>query len=103
MTLTIIKRPQAERDIEESFVFIGEKDIDSGLDFLFAVEQTLEFLALHPFVGRVGSFKVEELQNVRLWRVKTYEKHLILYLVSENAIEVMRVIHAARDYTKFFE
>ena len=103
MTRAIIKRPQAERDIEESFVFIGENDSDSGLDFLLAVEQTLEFLALHPFVGSVRSFKDTELQNVRLWRVKTYDKHLIFYLVTEQAIEIIRVIHAARDYTKFFE
>jgi plasmid stabilization system protein ParE len=103
MSLAILKRPQAERDIEEAFVFIAEADFDSGLDFLFAVEQSLEFIAANPLVGSRRSFAVPGLENVRMWRVKSYEKHLLFYLVHEHAIELVRLIHSARDYRKVLE
>lgn len=81
MSLPVFKRPQVERDIEEAFVFIGEGDFDTGLDFLFAVEQTLEMIGQNPFIGSEREFVSPELKGVRMWRVKTYEKHLIFYRV----------------------
>ena len=53
----IYKHTQAERDLENAFVFIGEKDFDSGLDFLFAAEQTFELLAKMPFIGSPRDFR----------------------------------------------
>ena len=35
MTASILKRPQAERDIEEAFVFIAERDVRGGAGFPF--------------------------------------------------------------------
>lgn len=69
----ILKRPQAERDIEEAFVYLGERDEDAGLDFLFAVEETLELIAAN------------------------------LYFVRENAIELIRLIHSSLDYNRVFD
>ena len=103
MNRAILKRPQAERDIEEAFVFIAEADFDSGLDFLFAVEQSLELLAANPHIGRQRNFAAPELQNLWMWRVKSYEQHLLFYLIRDDAIELARLIHSARDYRKVLE
>ena len=103
MSRAILKRPQAERDIEEAFVFIGADDFDSGLDFLFAVEQSLEFIAANPLVGSRRSFAVPGLKNVRMWRIKSYEKYLIFYLVHDQAIELLRLVHSARDYRRVLD
>lgn len=40
MKLSILKRPSAERDIEECFVYIAEDNPDIGIAFLVAVEET---------------------------------------------------------------
>ncbi len=103
MTRKISKRPQAERDIEEAFVFVAETDFDSGLNFLHAVEQSFEMIAENPFVGSERKFAAPELGNVRMWRVKSYEKHLIFYFVRDDVIEVLRVIHSARDYIRILD
>jgi toxin ParE1/3/4 len=103
MIRSVFKRPQAERDIEEVFVFLAEINFDSGFDFLFAVEQTLEMIAENPLVGSERNFAAPELQNVRMWRIKSYEKHLIFYFVRDDAIEILRVIHSATDYTRAFD
>ena len=39
MTLKIRKLPQAERDIEECFVYIAEDNLDIGIKFLEAFEK----------------------------------------------------------------
>ena len=35
--------------------------------------------------------------------MKGFPKHLIFYRISENEIEVIRVIHGARDIENLFE
>jgi plasmid stabilization system protein ParE len=52
----VYKREQAKRDLEETFVFIGEQNFDAGLDFLFAAEQTFELLAGRPRLGSTRRF-----------------------------------------------
>lgn len=103
MTARILKRPQAERDIEEAFVYLAERDEDAGLDFLFAVEETLELIAANPLIGAERQFPASELSGIRMWRVKSYEKYLIFYFVRENAIELIRLIHSSLDYNRVFE
>ena len=39
MSLRIFRRPQAERDIEDAFVFVAGKSEDAGIDFLCAVQE----------------------------------------------------------------
>lgn len=103
MTRKLLKRPQAERDIEEAFVFIAEADFDSGLDFLHAVEQSFEMLTENPFIGSERKFDAPELRRARMWRVKSYEKYLIFYLVHDDIVEILRLIHSARDYTQILD
>ena len=50
------KRERAKRDLEEIFVFLGERNLDTGLDFLFAAEQTFELLAQMPRLGSLRRF-----------------------------------------------
>jgi len=75
----VTKRTQAERDLEESFVFIGERDLDSGFDFLAAAEHTFEFLSKMPLIGSPRAFSPARLSNVRQWPIKGYELYLIFY------------------------
>lgn len=93
----VTKHTQAERDIEEAFVFIGERDLDTALDFLFAVEQTFELLAQMPFLGVARDFRHSRLRGVRQWHIKSYEEYLIFYRPVEDGIEVLRVLHGKRD------
>ena len=102
MSYEIFKRPQAERDIEECFVYIAEDNLDTGVYFLVAVEESIERLTEFPRLGTQRTFQDKRFQNVRLWRVKGYENYLIFYTVSENNIEVIRVLHSSRDIEELF-
>ncbi len=102
MSREIFKRPQAERDIEECFVYIAEDNLDVGVRFLVAVEDSLEQLAKFPSIGKRRNFSDARFQNVRMWRVKGFESYLIFYSVTENTIEVIRLLHGSRDIEDLF-
>jgi len=102
MSYRIFKRPQAERDIEECFVFIAEENLDTGVYFLVAVEDSLEQLAKFPLIGKQSEFQNKQFQNLRMWHVKGYENYLIFYTVIEETIEVIRVLYASRDIKDIF-
>ena len=42
--------------------------------------------------------KLGQFPNLRMWRVREFEKYLIFYQPDADDIEIMRVIHAAQDY-----
>ena len=37
------------------------------------------------------------LAGLRSWRIEGFEKHLIFYRPADDGIDIVRVIHAARD------
>ena len=64
---------------------------------LDAVRRTVESLRDHPFVGpRYGSSS-PQLQNLRSWPVAGFEAVRIYYLLDEDAIHVIRMLHGKRD------
>ncbi len=102
MTCELFKRPQAERDIEECFVYIAENNLDTAVYFLVAVEDSLDQLAEFPLVGKQRNFIDKQFQNIRMWHVKGYPDYLIFYQVNNNRIEIIRLIHGSRDINMMF-
>lgn len=103
MKFEVRKRPQAERDIEECFVFIGEANLDVAVHFLVAVEETVEIIAENPFVGNLREFKDSKARNIRMILVKGFRSYRIFYKTDDNAIEIVRVLHGARDLRGIFD
>lgn len=100
--MNVTKRPQSERDIEECFVYIGEENLDAGVHFLVAVEESLEFVAKMPLIGSPREFRSTRLRNMRVWPVKEFEDYLIFYRPTDDGIEVLRVLHGKRDIEDIF-
>ena len=70
---------------------------DIAVRFRDAVRRTVESLREHPFVGpRYGSSS-PQLQNLRSWPVAGFEAIRIYYLLDEDAIHVIRMLHGKRD------
>ncbi len=99
----VTKRTQAERDIEESFVYIGEENLDAGVRFLVAAEESIDFVAKLPLIGSPREFRSSRLRNIRVWPVKGFEYYLIFYRPTDDGIEVLRVLHGKRDIEEVFD
>ncbi len=81
---------------------IAESNLDAGVYFLVAVEDSLEQIAKFPMLGKEKNFRDKRFKNVRMWHVKGYEKYLIFYTISENTIEIIRVLHGSRNIEDLF-
>ena len=102
MTL-VLKSPQAERDIEECFVFIGEDNLDAGIKFLLAVEDSLEKLAEFRFMGKSFNSPNKFITDLRIWHVAGFESYLIFYTVLKTEITIVRLLHSSRDIEALFD
>lgn len=65
MNREVRKKPQAERDIGECFVYIGENNLDTAVYFLVAVEDSIEQIGRNPFIGNLREFKDSRIKNLR--------------------------------------
>lgn len=102
MPAEIFKRPQALRDIEECFVYIAENNVDIGIRFLIAVENSMQQIAEFPFIGKERRFANKQFQSIRMWHVRGFENHLIFYLTIEATVEVIRVLYGSRNIEELF-
>ena len=99
----ILRRVPAKRDIIEHFVFIAEAGgLETAERFLDSVSNTLEELARMPRMGVLRRFRNPSFGDVRMWRVKDFRKYLIFYRLLGDGIEVLRVLHGARDIESLF-
>jgi toxin ParE1/3/4 len=82
---------------------LADADEEIAQKFLNACNDTFLFLAENKYVGSIRKFKTAQLSEVRMWRVKGFEKYLIFYTPTENGIRILHVIHSATDYNWAFE
>lgn len=83
--------------------YLAENDEEIAQRFLNACDETFLFLAENRLIGSIGKFKNSKLSEIRMWRVKDFEKHLIFYIPTENGIRILHVLHSATDYNRAFE
>lgn len=105
MTRRLVRiQPAATRDLDHHAAFIAEDSVEVAIRFLAAAEQTANFLADSPLIGVAcdGFFNSPAAKDVRIWRIKGFPNHQILYRSIESELLVIRVIHAAQDKKQFF-
>lgn len=83
--------------------YIAEDDEEAAQRFLDACDDTFRFLADNRFIGSVRRFESVKLSEVRMWRVKGFEKYLIFYQPLEYEVKILHVFQSARDYNRVFE
>jgi toxin ParE1/3/4 len=103
MTPRIVRRAEARQDLVEHFVFIGQDSVDAADRFLAAAESAFEQLAQMPGMGSPREFRNPHLAGIRQWRIAGFEKYLIFYRPLEGGIEILRVLHGARDIRRILE
>jgi toxin ParE1/3/4 len=81
----------------EIATFIGQDRPVAAERFLTAAERTFAQLARMPRVGRVYHAEHPTLGEIHSVRVRGFANYLIFYRLVEGDIEVLRVVHGARD------
>ena len=94
----IVFRPRAWEDVQESAEYLAENaSTRIAEQFLDAVVELSERLAAIPRMGASCHFANPLLQGVRRFSVTGFDKWLVFYRATDSGIEVIRVLHGARD------
>ena len=75
---------------------------DSGT-ILIAIDDITHRLAATPQMGPACHFRNPRLRGVRRFPVSGFEKWLVFYQSSDGDIEVVRVLHGARDIASILD
>jgi toxin ParE1/3/4 len=67
-----------------------------------AVTSTLLRIRKRPLSGSPCSFSLQELRNIRRMPITGFPKHLVFYRYKSGEIEVLRIVHGARDLENLF-
>ena len=94
--------PKAERDLDEVFNFIAADNPGAAERVRRTILNTADFLALHPELGRRIRNTSPRHVQIRWFVVPTFRDYLIFYQPFQETIVVVRVLHAAQDWTRFF-
>jgi toxin ParE1/3/4 len=87
----IQRTPRADQDLEELWFFIAQDDPIAADRWLDTLEEKIGLLADHPLMGPARPDIAREL------RYHPVGNHLLLYRVIQGGIEIVRVVHGARD------
>jgi toxin ParE1/3/4 len=99
----VVTRTAAKRDLTDHFVFLGENaSVDVARRFLRACNVSFQALAQMPELGAERAFRNPCWSTVRAWPVKGFERYLIFYRPLPDGVEILRLIHGARDIESLF-
>ena len=94
-SLAIRRSAKAESDLLEIWLYIAERDADAADRVLDEIARVWRLIATHPKMGRE---RPEILPGVRSLAVMSWT---IFYLVEAEFVEIVRVLHGARDLDDF--
>lgn len=89
MSLPVILRPEADRDVENNFKKLELVRVGLGLRFISRLREVLVRIESNP-----GLYGVvwQEVRAVRLLKFK----YVVYYIVLANRVDVLAVLHGAR-------
>ena len=94
--------PKAERDLYDHCDFIAADDPEAAQRVRRVILNTADLLAQHPELGRRIRHATSRHAQIRWFVVPKFRNYLIFYQPYRETIMVIRVLHAAQDWTRFF-
>ena len=92
----IIKRPRAKIDLIEIWDYIADDSEARADTFIDRIDQKFRTLAQRPAIGRLRDELAADLRSFPVGR------YVIYYRPLPNGVEIVRVLHSARDLNADF-
>ena len=98
MSGRVVKRPRALRDLDAGAAYIQERSgPERAIRFLRAADSTFATLAGVPGMGVRYEPDEPLYADLRYFPITRHRKFLVFYRPLPDGIEVLRVLHGARD------
>jgi toxin ParE1/3/4 len=88
---TIVVRPRALYDLAEIWAYIADDSVDRADAFAALIDRKFQTLSRRPGIGRTRPELATDLRSFAVGN------HVIFYLPIANGVEIVRVLHGARD------
>jgi plasmid stabilization system protein ParE len=98
MTRKIVRHDEFRRNIVDLALAIARDSETMAQRFFDASDATLERLAQSPGLGSLLDPNDANFENVRLWRVRGFPRHIIFYRDLPDQIQAIRAVHASTDW-----
>ena len=100
----VFTQRQAKEDTNDIWRYIAHDNPKAADAFLDAIEEASKLLSAIPAIGGLRYFYHPELRGLRILPLQKFEKYLLFYRLreEENVIEIVRIIHGARDIPSLF-
>jgi toxin ParE1/3/4 len=88
----IVKRPQAEEDLFDVWLYIARDSVKSADRFVAQFDQKFTLPAKTPEMGRLRL-------DISFFGIRSFpvSNYVIFYLPIKNGIEIVRILHGNRD------
>lgn len=103
MSGLLLLRRRAKRDLLELAWYIAQDNARAAERFLDAAEKAFTELLKTPGMGASRTFRNPRLKGIRMRPIPGFAKVLIFYRPLGRGIEIIRVLHGARDIPATFE
>jgi toxin ParE1/3/4 len=87
----VLRRPLTAADIADIWDYIAEDSLDQADAWIDRLDETLQLLATQPKMGRARDELSPGLRSMPVGR------YVIFYEPLHDGIDVVRVLHSARD------
>ena len=94
--------PKAGRDLDETSHHIAADNPEAAERVRQNILNTADFLSQHRELGRPIRKAPPRHAQIRWFVVPKFRNYLIFYQPFQKTIMVLRVLHAAQDWTRFF-
>jgi toxin ParE1/3/4 len=92
---------EARQNIKDIGLYLEERNAVAARRFVQAFEQTSEMLCRNPELGE--RLHADPTGQIRYRTISGFTNYLIFYRRVDNVLEIIRILHGARDYEQFFE
>jgi len=98
----VVRLPRAKQDlIDIALDLEARAGLTTADRFLDAAEAAFTNLAVWPLLGAIATGMPPRHQGVRTWLVPGFRNHIIFYRPASDGVEILRVLHGARDIAAF--
>jgi toxin ParE1/3/4 len=89
--------PRAILDLVEIWSYIADDSVENADIFVDQLNEAMQKLCRHPGMGRQRDELAPRIRSF------PYQRYVIIYRPDSNALEIVRVLHGARDVESGFE
>ena len=102
MSLKIVIHDEARYDAIDIAYSIAENSLQASYEFVEEIDRAFARLAEMPGIGVIRTYNNSKYKGMRMSPIPNFPKYLIFYRPTETDLEILRVLHSARDIESLF-